>query len=380
MRVCSPHCGLDAETTSGGETYERELLVRLAGLGVVNDLILARHKRAPAGVANLEVHRLAIARGLRWPVAAMLFPPAIARVYRQTRFDLLRVHSLRYVGPAALLARRLYRLDVPIVSHHHHLDPSPLNPLIEGRVLEASERIVTVSEFSKRQLESALGIPGDRVEVVPNGVDEKFAAAPAVAALRARYGLGHGPVVLFLGGLKARKNLPFLLDVWREVANLRPDATLVIAGDGPLGGALRRRTESLGLGPRVVFTGRVPEADKVAHYNLADLFLFPSALEGFGLAVGEAMSSGLAVVASDKGALPELVAHGEGGFVCRGGDRAAFVEATLQLLDQPELRRRFGAFNRERVDRHFRWPRAARRVLDIYEEIVGDWKRGVRRA
>ena len=61
-------------------------------------------------------------------------------------------------------------------------------------------------------------------------------------------------------------------------------------------------------------------------------------------------------------------------------ERAAFVEATLQLLDQPELRRRIGAFNRERVCRHFRWPRAARRVLDIYEEIVGDWKRGVRRA
>jgi glycosyltransferase involved in cell wall biosynthesis len=380
MRVCSPHCGLDPETTSGGETYERELLIHLAGLGVVNELILARHKRVPAGVANLVVHRLPIARGLRWPVAALVFPPAIARVYRQTRFDLLRVHSLRYVGPAALLARRLYRLDVPIVSHHHHLDPSPLNPLIERLVLQASERIVTVSEFSRRQLTSALGVPAERIEVVPNGVDEKFVVAPAGAALKARYGLGDGPVALFLGGLKPRKNLPFLLDVWREVAAARPEATLVVAGDGPLGDAVRRQARAMGLGPRVVFTGRLPEADKVAHYNLADIFLFPSMLEGFGLAAGEAMSCGLPVIASDEGALPELVAHGQGGFVCRGGDRAAFVEATLRLLDQRELRRRFGAFNRGRVDRHFRWPRAARRVLDIYEEVVGDWKRGVRRA
>ncbi|HEV2054703.1 MAG TPA: glycosyltransferase family 4 protein [Methylomirabilota bacterium] len=380
MRVCSPHCGLDPETTSGGETYERELLIHLAGLGVVNELILARHKRVPAGVANLVVHRLPIARGLRWPVAALAFPPAIARVYRKTLFDLLRVHSLRYVGPAALLARWLYRLDVPIVSHHHHLDPSPLNPLIERRVLQASERIVTVSEFSKRQLASALGIPAERIEVVPNGVDEKFVPAPGGAALKARYGLGDGPVALFLGGLKPRKNLPFLLHVWRDVAAARPEATLVIAGDGPLGGAVRRQAEAMGLGLRVVFTGRLPEADKVAHYNLADIFLFPSALEGFGLAVGEAMSCGLPVIASDEGALPELVAHGQGGFVCRGGDRAAFVEATLRLLDQPELRRRLGAFNRERVDRHFRWPRAARRVLDIYVEVVGDWKRDVRRA
>jgi phosphatidylinositol alpha-1,6-mannosyltransferase len=380
MKVCSPHCGLDPETTSGGETYERELLIHLAGLGVVNELILARHKRVPAGVANLAVHRLKIARGLRWPVAALAFPPAIARVYRQTRFDLLRVHSLRYVGPAALLARRLYRLDVPIVSHHHHLDPSPLNPLIERRVLQASERIVTVSEFSKRQLMSALGIPAERIEAVPNGIDEKFVPAPAGRTLKARYGLGDGPIALFLGGLKPRKNLPFLLDVWREVAAARPDATLVIAGDGPLGGALRRQALAMRLRRPVVFTGRLPEADKVAHYNLADLFLFPSELEGFGFVAGEAMSCGLPLIASDGGALPELVVDGEGGFVCRGGERAAFVEATLRLLDQPELRRRFGAFNRQRVDRHFRWPRAARRVLDIYEEVVGDWKRGVRRA
>jgi glycosyltransferase involved in cell wall biosynthesis len=380
MRVCSPHCGLDPETISGGETYERELLIHLTGLGVVNDLILARHKRVPAGVANLVVHRLLIARGLRWPVAALAFPPAIARVYRQTRFDLLRVHSLRYIGPAALLARRLYRVDVPIVSHHHHLDPSPLNPLIERRVLQASERIVTVSEFSRRQLASTLGIPAERIEVVPNGIDEKFVPAPKSAALKVRHGLGDGPVALFLGGLKPRKNLPFLLHVWRDVAAARPEATLVIAGDGPLGGTVRRQAEAMGLGQRVVFTGRLPEADKVAHYNLADIFLFPSELEGFGFAAGEAMSCGLPVIASDEGALPELVAHGQGGFACRGGDRAAFVEATLRLLDQPELRRRFGAFNRERVDRHFRWPRAARRVLDIYEEVVGDWKRKVHRA
>ncbi|HUL01655.1 MAG TPA: glycosyltransferase family 4 protein [Gemmatimonadales bacterium] len=378
MRVCSPHCGLDAETTSGGETYERELLVRLAGMGVVNDLILARHQRVPEGVANLEVHRLPIGRGLRWPVAAVAFPGAIGRVYRATRFDLLRVHSLRYTGPAALLARRWYRLDVPIVSHHHHLDPSPLNPLIERRVLQASERIVTVSEFSKRQLVSELGIASERIEAVPNGVDEKFVAAPAAGALRARYGLAAGPVALYLGGLKARKNLPFLLDVWKDVAGARPDATLVIVGDGPLARRLERQAQPLGR--RVVFAGRVPEGDKVAHYNLADLFLFPSTLEGFGLAVGEAMSCGLPAVVSDQGALPELVAHGQGGFVCRGGNRDAFVKATLELVDRPELRQRFGVFNRRRVDQHFRWPRAARRVLDIYEEVVSEWKRGVRRA
>jgi len=187
-------------------------------------------------------------------------------------------------------------------------------------------------------------------------------------------------VALFLGGLKERKNLPFLLAAWREVAARRPDATLLIAGTGPLEAALRRQAERLGLAGRILFAGRVSEAEKVAYYNLADLFVFPSSLEGFGFTVGEAMSCGLPVVVSDRGALPELVVDGEGGFVCRGGDLDGFVRSVSRLLEDAALRRRFGAFNRRRIDGQFRWDRCARRVLEIYEEVLADWKRGVPRS
>src|SRR5437867_13279948 len=73
-------------------------------------------------------------------------------------FDRLRVHSLRYIGPAALWARARYRLAVPIVAHHHHLDPGPLNAVIEKRVIDACDHVITVSEFSRRQLASELGV------------------------------------------------------------------------------------------------------------------------------------------------------------------------------------------------------------------------------
>ena len=69
--------------------------------------------------------------------------------------------------------------------------------------------------------------------------------------------------------------------------------------------------------------------------------------------------------------------HGEGGFVCRHTDAGELARWILLLLDDAELRRRFGGFNRERVDRHFRWERASRRVWDIYQEVLADWKRGV---
>lgn len=379
MRICSPHCGIDPETTSGGETYERELLRHLAAAGVQIDILLARHKRHPEGVPNWTIHRLPIGRGLRWPVAPFVLPPAIKRIHDVRGFDVLRAHSLRYIGPAALIARRRYTLGVPIVAHHHHLDANPLNGLIERRVIERVDRLITVSEFSRRQLAQVLGVRTDHVEVVPNGVDPRFQPQPKDPSLLARHGLRARSVVLFLGGLKSRKNLPFLLEVWRGVARLRPEAMLLIVGSGPSEGGLRRRVKALGLRDTVVFAGRVPEAEKVAYYNLADVMVSPSSLEGFGFSVAEAMSCGLPVVVSDQGALPELVVDGRSGFVCAAGSVDQFTRGLLDLLADLDLRRRFGAFNQERIGREYRWEQCSRRVIEIYEDAVLQWKRGAAR-
>jgi glycosyltransferase involved in cell wall biosynthesis len=374
VRICTPHCGIAPETTSGGETYERELLERLGRAGVRLEIILARGKPHPSHVPNWTVHRFGIGRGLRWYVAPFVVPGAIRRVHEAVGFDLLRVHSLRYIGPSALAARRRYRLNVPVVSHHHHLDPSPLNRLIEKRVVDASDRVVVGSEFARRQLREELGARTEHVSVVYYGVDPRFTPRPPSEALRARYGLAGRRVVLFFGGLKPRKNLTLLLDIWADVLRAGPGARLLIAGGGPLLPELRRRAARLGLGDRVGFTGYVPEAEKAEHFNLADVFVFPSALEGFGLAVGEAMSSGLPVVASDRGSIPELLVDGEGGFLCDPARPAQFVEALLRLLRDAPLRAKQGAANVERVDRWFRWERCVATTRAQYESAVEAWR------
>lgn len=374
MRVCTPHCGIDPETTSGGETFERELLMWMAARGIAFDILLARHKRHPEGVTNWTIHRLPIGRGLRWPVAPFLLPPAIRRTYDTARFDLLRAHSLRYIGPAALLARRYYGLDVPIVAHHHHLDPSPLNGLIERRVIRAVERVVVGSEFARTQAVAELGVPAEKFSVVPYGVDARFAPGPRSAALSGRWGLGDAPVVLFLGGLKARKNLFLLLDVWGEVARACPEARLVIVGSGPLRRQLEQRVTALGGAGRIVFTGYVPEREKVDYYRLADVLLFPSALEGFGFTVAEAMACGLPVVASNRGSIPELMVDGEGGFLIDPERPADFVTGTVGLLRDALLRAKLSAANVERAQRRFRWERCAADTAAIYEEVLDAWR------
>jgi glycosyltransferase involved in cell wall biosynthesis len=370
MRICTPHCGIAPETTSGGETYERELLVRLGRAGVRIEIILARGKPHPQGVPNWTVHRFGISRGLRWYAAPFVVPQAIKRVHERAGFDLLRVHSLRYIGPSALWARRRYGLQVPVVAHHHHLDPSPLNRVIEKRVVEACDHVVVGSEFARRQLREELGARTEHVSVIYYGVDPAFAPRPARPDLVARYGLAGRPVVLFFGGLKPRKNLFLLLESWRPVVARHPEARLVVAGGGPLLDDLRRRAGRLGIADSVVFTGYVPEAEKSDHFNLADIFFFPSAMEGFGLTVAEAMSSGLPVVASDRGAIPELVADGQGGFVCDPARPEGFVERLTLLLGDRALREKFGAANRERVERLFRWERCVEETRRVYEEAL----------
>ncbi|HEY7539338.1 MAG TPA: glycosyltransferase family 4 protein [Methylomirabilota bacterium] len=375
MRICTPHCGVAPETTSGGETYERELLTRLGRAGVSIDIILARGKPHPVDVPNWTVHRFGIGRGLRWYVAPLVVPPAIRRVHERADFDLLRVHSLRYIGPGALLARRRLGLAVPVVAHHHHLDPSPLNPLIEKRVIEEVDALVVGSEFSRRQLREALGVRTDHVAVVPYGVDAKFAPRPPRVDLAERWGLRGRQVVLFFGGLKPRKNLETMLDVWTAVAPSHPDARLLVAGGGVLLDDLRRRADRLGISSSVVFTGYVPEADKADYFNLAEVFFFPSAMEGFGLAVGEAMSSGLPVVVSNRGSIPELVVDGEGGFVSDPTDPARFAERLRLLLGDAALRHKLGQANAARIEERFRWDRCVDGTRRVYEATLETWRR-----
>lgn len=357
--------------------YERELLKDLAALGVDSHILLARGKPYDRGVTGWTIHPVWPAKGLRWYVTPFVWPRYIKRVWDTHGFDLLRAHSVRYAGPAALLARRRYRLPVPVVTHHHHLDPSPLNPVIEKRVLRASDCVVTDSQFAKQQIASELGITTEHVKVVYCGVSRRYTRLPKDAALAARWGLTGKQVLLCLGPLIPRKNPVFLLEAFAEVRRAAGErVVLVWVGSGPLRQDLERRVERLGLAGAVVFTGYLPEADKVPMLNLADVFVFPSLLEGFPLAPQEAMSCGKPVIAFRVASLPEMVEDGVSGFLVSANDRAAFVDRVLRVLRDPGLLARFGAAAADRVDQHFRWELTVRRVQKVYQEVLDGWDRG----
>jgi glycosyltransferase involved in cell wall biosynthesis len=120
----------------------------------------------------------------------------------------------------------------------------------------------------------------------------------------------------------------------------------------------------------VILTGYVPEVEKVATINLADVFVFSSLLEGFPLSPQEAMACGKPVVAFRVASLGEMVVEGQTGFLVEANDSTGFVDRVSRLLTTPDLARRIGGAATERIDRLFRWDRTVRGVLEVYEEAV----------
>jgi glycosyltransferase involved in cell wall biosynthesis len=238
-----------------------------------------------------------------------------------------------------------------------------------GPALRRAARVIAVSEATRQEVLHRYRLPPERIRVVPEAAEPRFApvARARQAAVHARYGLA-GPYVLFVGLLEPKKNLTALLEA---VARLRRqgawgDIRLAVAGApgwGPDPAAVAR---ALALDDVVAFLGPVAEADLPALYAGACAFAFPSLWEGFGLPVLEAMASGTPVVASARGALPEVA-----------GDAALLVEPTPErladalgtLLGDAALRARLAEAGRARAAQ-FSWERTARETLAVYRDAL----------
>ncbi len=169
--------------------------------------------------------------------------------------------------------------------------------------------IISDSEYSKRAIVARLGVESAKVNVIPLALGAEFKPTPLTETARTRYGIT-SPYVLYVGNFNPHKNLPRLIRAFAHLpGTLRSRCSLVLAGGyGDGGPGLARTVASLGLAHRVIFPGRIDDADLPALYSGAAVYVTPSLEEGFGATVLEAMACGAPVVASNHAALPEVVA------------------------------------------------------------------------
>jgi glycosyltransferase involved in cell wall biosynthesis len=242
------------------------------------------------------------------------------------------------------------------------------------RAVERADAIVAVSNQTKRDLVSLLGVPEEKVTVAYNGVDSRFRPvrgeehAAEREALRRKMGLPER-FVLHVGTLEPRKNLARLVQSYAKVAAGR-DITLVLAGrKGWLYEPVLRAAEAANAqGAQVVFVDYVYDDDLPLLYNMAEVFAYPSVYEGFGLPAAEAMACGMPTLVSQDGALAEVV--GEAAVKVDAQSVESIAEGLARLLDDADLRARLSEAGPGQVAQ-FTWEEAARRVLEIYERLGG---------
>ncbi len=293
-----------------------------------------------------------------YPDFALPLPvrPGLARTLLALDFDVFHAqHPFLLGGTARRLARNLGR---PLVFTYHtlydkyaHYVPLP-TPLVARSAVAWGTRFANATDLviaPSAALVARLAAQGLRrpMEVVPTGVElDRFRPANRASA-RISLGLAPGlPLLLYVGRLDREKNLTFLLESFAGLAGRHPTAQLLLVGRGTQERALQAYAAQLGIAARVRFTGGIPPADVVRYYQAADVFVFTSTTETQGLAVLEAMASGLPVVAVRASGVEEAVVDGVTGLLVPE-DRSALTAAVLQVLADTGLEAKLAAGARE---------------------------------
>jgi len=292
-------------------------------------------------------------------------------------FDVAHLHACRNL-PGALAAHHLRRTGVPYV-----LAPNGTAPRIERRllakqafdvlagrrILAGAARVLAVSDAERRQL-ATLGVAGRAIRVIPNPVDlDEFTSPVTPGAFRRRFALPSGPLVLFLGKLTPRKRLDVLA---RGFARLRrSDASLVIAGnDMGAGVAARSLVRTLGLERRTFFTGLLRAEQRLEALADADVLVYPSQHEIFGLVPLEALLCGTPVIVADDSGCGEVVRSIGGGQVVPLGDAETLARAIDRVLEAPPAWRAAAIDAAARVRAAYGDDVVCAQIEQLYGELV----------
>ncbi|NGQ93753.1 DUF1957 domain-containing protein [Brevibacillus sp. SYP-B805] len=293
------------------------------------------------------------------------------------RFDLLHAHDW-LVGFAALEAKRRFGLPLIATIHatEHGRNQGIHTPLqqrihqVERELAREAERVIVCSRYMAGEVQRLFELPGENISVIPNGI-ERPAPPPReeVEALRRRLGL-EGRVIYFVGRLVREKGVHLLLEAVPAILAKHPDVTVVVAGTGPMQDELQALAAASGISGRVRFLGFVDDDTRNALFCLADLAVFPSLYEPFGIVALEAMAYRTPLLVADTGGLAEIVRHGENGLTMYAGDRNSLADQAIWLLDHPHagmvLAERAYAELTERYD----WNRLAQDTLEQYRKLV----------
>jgi len=358
----------------GGGRYDYEMLSAMARLNQRLLLLLPDYQRSRCLIPEgCEVKWIRVY--WRWHpffASAVFFLPML-KAAKTFRPDLIRVHSPYYLGIASLAVGRL--LNIPIVAcFHHSFENFRGAHWTERKLLDKFSHVITVSDFSRRQLLNLNIRLSAKTTVIYNGVSRKF--LPNQVGNMSSWKREHClpidcPLFVTVGSLIPRKNTLWLIDLMAAWIQARNPGLLVIVGEGPESNKIAASIASHGLDQHVVHWSTVNDDTLVALLQAADVFLFPSLVEGFGLAAVEALACGTPVIVSNKGALPEVVRHGSTGYVLPVDQGVTpWIEAMKILVSNSSTQCAMAKAGLADARERFSWDRAGLEVIAVYERVI----------
>lgn len=302
----------------------------------------------------------------------------VLALHARLRFDVLHWHDLTPNCWTTMTLRGRF----PLVWTNHTSNYLEYFETKTGRFrikafLSHPQAIISPSN-ELHEKSAATGVPGDHLFYIPNGVDaHKFAPGQSFDVIDKDYGLDPTrPIIVCPRRLEPKNGVEYFIRSIPIVRAERPDVQFLIVGGGfP---EERVRFESLlaveGQRHDVFFTGNVPNTAMPRFYALATIATLPSLMEATSISGLEAMSSGLPLVGTNVGGIPEIIEDGVSGMLVEPRRPDQLAAAYLRLLGDADLRKRLGAGARARVEREFAWPAISARTVAVYERAIDWWK------
>ena len=237
---------------------------------------------------------------------------------------------------------------------------------MQMRVARKFSHIVTVSEFTKKDIAKEFSLDENKFHVVHNGINNEFF-----------YPVQNGPrpensIIVTNSADTPLKGLNFLLEAVAQIRKKQP-VKLTVIGEPKKNGIIENLVVKLGVRDVVHFTGRIANEEFADYYAKSTVAVVPSLYEGFGIPAAEAMACGVPLITTSGGALPEVV--GTAGIIVPPADSNALAKAIIQLLNSPDERVKYAKAGLERVNSVFSWSKAAKEVVEVYREAIDGHRR-----
>ncbi|MGG1661643.1 1,4-alpha-glucan branching protein domain-containing protein [Brevibacillus sp. NRS-1366] len=287
--------------------------------------------------------------------------------------DVIHAHDWLVNWAAVELKRRL---SIPLITTIHALEHgrhqgihTPMQHRIhecERMLTAASDRVLVCSHYMGQEVMRLFSVAQEKLSVIYNGVEAVAAREGDLQQLRQELGLGDGPILFFVGRLVREKGVHLLVEAVVRLAGAYPALKLVIAGKGPMEADLKRLAVQMGVADRVLFLGFVDDVRRNQLFCLADVAVFPSLYEPFGIVALEAMAFGTPLLVADTGGLREIVRHGENGATMYTGDVESLVNQLHWMLGNPDRRYQMAKAAENDVRQHYDWAYLARKTIEEY--------------